>query len=85
MHIILCALFHLLSFGLLTLPLNGANRVSKTQVENSTRWESFLVHESALVVSSILFILYFVTCLGILYIQVDCSVVQHEYLNIMNI
>lgn len=48
--------------------------VSTTQVENSTRWESFLVHESTLVVLSVLFILYFVTSLRILYTQVDCSV-----------
>lgn len=85
MHIIPCALFHLLGVGWLALPLNGANRVAKTQAENSTRWESFLVHESTLVVLSVPLSLYFETSLRILYIQVDCSVVQREYWNVMDI
>lgn len=56
MHIILCGLFRDCSFfGLLAFLLSGANRLSKTQVENSTQAESFPVHDS-----SLLFILFFI-------------------------
>lgn len=80
MHIILCALFSLLIFGLLALSLNGVNRISKTQMENSTKQGNFLVHKSTYVLLCIICILYFITNLSILHIQIDCSVAQYEYL-----
>lgn len=85
MHILLCALFSLIVhfFGLLALPLNVANEYQRPRWKIPLNGKVFPYMN--LVLLFLIFNLYFITNLRILYIQIYCSVVQHEYLTIMNI